>query len=285
MADKATNFFAWMDEQYARPSLDEETMAEHDKHYHKGYYNPETDRCEKRDKEKDRDSSSSSLPPFTEKMLLDRFGMKVLPFDIDIDGEEAKRFTTPSFREEWRKYALQPSESDQLETISLIGNVLADIEDRYNCGIQIDNLLIANFKPYDDGRTIGGWSLADRIAIPESTIVIASNAPRWDRKTFGHNDYQLYKQDMMRHEIGHALTTPNVVREFWQIKNELEKNYGLKGAELLLKHCTSDYAYDVNIDFEYIAELFSRVTSSDYKNGILMPSQFESLIRHLLQGV
>lgn len=34
------NFYSWLNRHNAKPVSDEETMAEHDKHYHPNGYNP-----------------------------------------------------------------------------------------------------------------------------------------------------------------------------------------------------------------------------------------------------
>ena len=36
------NFYSWCDRMYSRSVSDEETMEEHDKHYHKDSFNPDT---------------------------------------------------------------------------------------------------------------------------------------------------------------------------------------------------------------------------------------------------
>ena len=199
-------------------------MAEHDKHYHPNGYNPDTDKCEKRETEKDRDSVSEDSPPFTEKMIKERFGIKVHPFTKDLGDSP---FSLESFKKGWERYATAPDEAKRKQTIGRVGRVLDDLWKRFGCKIKIDNLLIAEFKPHESGQLIGGFSLADRIATKESVIVIPSNPPEWGGETYGHDDDRNV-DDMIRHEIGHALTTSKVQARFHEIIDGLQERLSKK---------------------------------------------------------
>ena len=282
MSNKATNFFSWMDEQYRRPSMDEETMAEHDKHYHKGGYNPETDKCEKRELEKDRDSSDSNQPPFTEKMLLDRFGMKVKPFSKEFTGEEKSAFANDAFRRGWEAYAIEPDEASYRETISRVGNVLADLENRFGSKIHIDNILVANLKDKDAETSIGGFSMQDRKFTKESVIVIAANPPEWGGKTYGHSDKRNL-EDMIRHEIGHALTTQYIQDKFHDVLSAIRKTLPRETYLQKMRATFSQYALESEMDVEAIAELFSKATDKEYQKG-QMDERFEELIFETMLG-
>lgn len=279
------NFYSWLDSHNAKPVSDEETMAEHDKHYHPDGYNPETDRCGKREQEKDRDSINPELPPFTEKKLLERFGIKVKPFSKEFTEEEKSAFANESLQEGWAAFAEEPTEEERLKTISRVGNVLSDLEKRFNCKINVDNLLVARLRDKEDGVAIGGFSLADRIATNESVIVIPTNPPEWDGQTYGHEDDR-NTDDMIRHEIGHALTTKEVVSTYASaVRTILHRtcNDSLQTLHKVILGCTSEYALKSENTLEEIAELFSRVTSEDYVGGTV-PVELEHLIKNDMIG-
>ena len=116
-------------------------MAEHDKHYHKDGYSPETDKCGRRDTEKDRDSVESHNPPFTADMLDKRFGTRTRPFSKEFLEEEKSRFATYSFMEGWKAFSEEPTEEEMRKTISRVGNVLSDLEKRFTCKIKVDKTM------------------------------------------------------------------------------------------------------------------------------------------------
>lgn len=277
------NFYSWLDRQYSRQVSDEETMAEHDKHYHKEGFNPETDHCEKRETEKKSDSVDSKDAPITESYLQKHFGMKVQPFNLDMSGDEAENFLTESFRDDWDWYATEPSEEERKTTIHLVGKVFNDIEDRFGCKLNVDNLLIAEFLPHVSGSGIGGCSLADRIAVKQSVMALATNPPAWGGETYGHKDPNTYREDIIRHELGHVLSTQAVRDTFIKTCREIEKKNGSDQFVILLNNLTSRYAMRSRNDLEFIAELFSRITSPDYRHTA-GAEPFEVFVRETMLG-
>ena len=105
MGEYSDNFYSWCDRMYSRKVSDEETMAEHDRHYHKNGFNPGTDHCERREEEKKSDSVDSKSPPITEEYLKKRFGMKVRPFSKSFTDAEKGAFAIEAFQEGWKRFA------------------------------------------------------------------------------------------------------------------------------------------------------------------------------------
>lgn len=120
------------------------------------------------------------------------------------------------------------------------------------------HLICAKFK---DER-IAGLSRLDRIITPEPFVCMGPvNLKMAKGYSYCHNDDRA-QYDACRHEIGHILTTKDVLAEYLSITEKMIGRYGRPAFDKYVMTAISQYAYEYGPK-EEIAELFSIITDDD----------------------
>lgn len=269
------NYFAFLYGRAEVPSQDEGITEKHDRQYHPNGYNPKTDTCKFREKDKVDELKPPSVKDYVKKFK-EEFGILLVPYTKA--NEYIERDSSEGFKEGW-KYTTKPSPVEELKAIGLAYDVFSDMKNRFNFIPHLDYLFVANFLPFQ-GMQPGGLSENDHLKTQTSKLVIAANPPEYSGYAYGHPGED-FKSDCIRHEIGHCCATIDAIEEFMFLQKRLKEEWPKSYSATMLR-CSSPYAISTN-KVEIIAEMFARATSRDYKKGF-MPKPFEDLVYDIMMG-
>lgn len=178
------------------------------------------------------------------------------------------------------KYTEPTDDEDFKETIISAVEVLEDIKQRFpKFSLYYPFIVPARMKRI---KGMGGaLSSVDRLETYDAYIAISKqDSIPFTGFCFGHDDGR-YFSDRLRHEIGHFLTTPQVLRRFLEITKEMKKQVGEDSFYDMIEQEVSQGA-TIN-EFEGIAEIFSFVSSPEYKSGAI-DKRLENFVRKNMLG-
>lgn len=268
------NFYSYLHGEKL-PSSQDESMSGHDKRYHPHGYH-KGDKCEKRDSLERVDDISSigvisedeyykpiveSFTPDTARgWLWENCGIECVHL---LDANELHTdLMFPSSEVTMFKGLGQPiSENAFAQDCVLMGAVCKDLSDRFG-KIPFDSPL---FIPFDFSQSLGWYAMSttDRRDKDMKENYISLGDIELDRKILGEKTFPY----ILRHEIGHSLTTQEITREFQTIKTSIIDK---EGTDRYIRHVRERLGgFALKNDDETVAEAFAVYTSPSYRHRTL----------------
>ena len=243
--------------------------------YHKHGFDPKTDKCRYLPKGEiaNEDCPDSGRYNPLSDILIPTF---------DEASKLVAEDSSAQFKEGWNSYVAKPTGGNVEAIVKKCSSVLSDLKNRFGFEPKLDMIIPVKFKFLQDEMGVSvpcGMSELDHQGTKKSKMAIGTAFPIWNGYTYGHENLSQYIEDCIRHEIGHCCTTEDATSEYWEAVKFFE-DMSKVPKERFVKEMTSEYAATHRIE-EQIAELFSRVTSPDYKAGEV-PELFESFVVNVL---
>ena len=287
-------FIDWLKTRY---KIDKD-LKRHDSRYHGGRFDPALMRCALRDAADKRDRIDGQIPvpngdvgyydrikagttaEEAERRLQEEFGVEGLTRKAAL-----KRLKDASVKTILAGLTVPVSQKAHEDTIRSVYAVLYDLKTRFPYFM----LTEGGFKlvpAHICEKNTGGLSTPDTRKTEEPVMIINSdiNPDEFVLEGYGHLDRRL-PYDIIRHELGHIMSIQSVIECFWGKERSEIKEIGEIEYFDIVADKVSQYAQKYrNSQDDRVAEIFSKATSPDYRQGE-MPKWFEEFIlTNMLNG-
>lgn len=215
---------------------------------------------------------------------LAKFGVKPMRLEPFVSEGTYKSVCSKQLQQVIEHGVKGVSDKEYEDTCKAVSVVLEDLNKRFGTNVRIDFLVPASLDDVAiDDRMVGAASEVDHIWSDKTTLLYRYNPKqKYMGYCYGHNDAR-FPYDTIRHEVGHILTTKEVLTRYFYLVGLRNRENGVVSTRDELLKMTSRAAMDGG-ELEAIAELFARCTSPDYQLGDV-PEDFEDLVFFNMLGI